>query len=122
MHRVQPFLSLAAITKASMSDPAIPYEIGLIEDLADPEEAMAYLTAALEDGDQASIRLALTHAIEAQEIGQDDDDWRFSPEGWTRFRALMAQAKESIKAGRTLSSDEFWMQARTRYKDMILTP
>lgn len=81
MHRVQPFLSLAAITKASMSDPAIPYEIGLIEDLADPEEAMAYLTAALEDRNQALIRLALSHVIQAQEIGQDDDDWRFSPEG-----------------------------------------
>ena len=35
-----------------MSDAAVPYEIGLLEDLADPEEAAAYLNAALEDGDQ----------------------------------------------------------------------
>ncbi len=44
---------------------------------------------------------------------------RFSPEAWARFRALIAQAEETVKAGRTLSSDEFWMQARARYKDMI---
>lgn len=31
-----------------------------------------------------------------------------------RFQALMAQAEESIKAGRTLSSDEFWRQAYAR--------
>lgn len=31
-----------------------------------------------------------------------------------RFQALMAQAEESIKAGKTLSSDEFWRQAYTR--------
>jgi hypothetical protein len=44
------------------------------------------------------MRLALRNAIEAQEIGQDDDDlWR-SPEGWTRLQALMAQAEESIRA------------------------
>ncbi len=33
-----------------MSDAAVPYEIGLYEDLADPDEAAAYLNAALEDG------------------------------------------------------------------------
>lgn len=31
-----------------------------------------------------------------------------------RFQALMAQAEESIKAGRTLSSGEFWRQAYAR--------
>jgi hypothetical protein len=31
-----------------------------------------------------------------------------------RFQAIMAQAEESIKAGKTLSSDEFWRQAYTR--------
>lgn len=31
-----------------------------------------------------------------------------------RFQALMAQAEESIKAGKTLSSDEFWRQAYAR--------
>ncbi len=34
---------------------AVPYEVGFLEDLSDPEEAMAYLEAALEDGDQEVI-------------------------------------------------------------------
>jgi len=95
-----------------MSNAAVPYQTGLLEDLADPDEAMAYLDAALEDGDQKVIQLAIQDVIEAKEIGQDDDDQRFSKEGWARFRALMAQAEESIKAGRTLPSDKFWTQAR----------
>ena len=97
-----------------MNDAAVPYEPGLLEDLADPDEAMAYLEAALEDGDRAVIQLALQDVVAAQERRQDDDDLRFSPEGWARFQALMAQAEESIKAGKTLSSDEFWRQAYAR--------
>jgi hypothetical protein len=31
-----------------------------------------------------------------------------------RFQALMAQAEESIKAGKTLLSDDFWRQACAR--------
>jgi hypothetical protein len=31
-----------------------------------------------------------------------------------RLEALMVQAEESIKAGKTLSSDEFWAQVRER--------
>lgn len=31
-----------------------------------------------------------------------------------RLQALMAQAEESIRAGKTLSSDEFWRQAYAR--------
>lgn len=81
-----------------MSNAAVPYQTGLLEDLADPDEAMAYLTVALQDGDKALIRLALSHVIEAQEIGQDDDDIRLGPEGRTRIQALMAQAEESIRA------------------------
>jgi len=54
-----------------MNEVAIPYEVGLLEDLADPEEAKAYLEAALEDSDQAIVQLALRHVIEAQEAGDD---------------------------------------------------
>jgi prevent-host-death family protein len=46
---------------------------------------------------------------------QDNDDLeRLLLARNPRFQALMAQAEESIKAGRTLSSDEFWRQAYTR--------
>ena len=84
-----------------MNDAAVPYELGLLEDLTDPDEAMAYLEAALGDGDRAVIQLALQDVVIAQERRQDDNDLRFSWEGWARFQALMAQAEESIKAGRT---------------------
>ena len=100
-----------------MNDAAVPYEIGLLEDLADPEEAAAYLDAALEDGDQEVIWLALQDVIEAHQTSRDDDDLRFSPEGWARFQALMAQADESVKAGKTLSWDEFWAWVRERYAE-----
>jgi len=36
-----------------------------------------------------------------------------------RFQAIMAQAEESIKAGRTLSSDEFWRQAYQRAETRV---
>lgn len=42
--------------------------------------------------------MMLPGVVEAQEIGQYDDDLRFSPERCERFQALMAQAEESIKA------------------------
>ncbi len=53
-----------------MSDAALPYEIGLYEDLADPDEAAAYLNAALGDGDQEVFLLALRHVTEARGISQ----------------------------------------------------
>ncbi len=48
-----------------MSEAAVPYIDGLLEDLADPEEAAAYLNAAIEDGDQQVFLLALRHVAEA---------------------------------------------------------
>lgn len=84
-----------------MNDAAVPYRIGLLEDLGDPVEAAAYLDAALEDGDQEVIQLALRHVVEAQQSGLDDDDLRFGAEEWLRCETLMAQAGESIKAGKT---------------------
>ncbi len=53
-----------------MNDSIAPYEIGLYEDLTDPDEAAAYLNAALEDGDQEVFLLALRHVAEARGISQ----------------------------------------------------
>ena len=53
-----------------MSDGAVPYEVGLLEDLADPEEAAAYLNAALKDGDQEVFLLALRHITAAGGMSQ----------------------------------------------------
>ena len=41
------------------------YQVSLIERLADPIEAAAYLDAALEDGDRAVFLLAIRNVIEA---------------------------------------------------------
>jgi len=46
---------------------------------------------------------------------QDNDDLeRLLLARNPRFQALVAQAEESIKAGKTLSSDEFWRHAYAR--------
>lgn len=49
-----------------MVAPSLPYEDWLIERLKDPQEAAAYLEAAIEDGDQGVLMLALRHIAQAQ--------------------------------------------------------
>lgn len=46
--------------------PSLPYEDWLIESLKDRKEAAAYLKAAIEDGDQAVLTLALLYVAKAQ--------------------------------------------------------
>jgi probable addiction module antidote protein len=53
-----------------MSEPAIDYRLGLLEDLADPEFAIKYLNAALEDEDQRVFLLALRDLAEARGMSQ----------------------------------------------------
>ena len=45
---------------------SVPHEPWLIERLKDPEEAAAYLEAAIEDGDQGVLMLALRHIAQAR--------------------------------------------------------
>ncbi len=47
--------------------PSVPHEPWLIERLKDPEEAAAYLEAAIDDGDQGVLMLALRHIAQARE-------------------------------------------------------
>lgn len=46
--------------------PSLSYEDSLIESLKDRKQAAAYLEAAIEDGDQAVLMLALRHVAQAQ--------------------------------------------------------
>ena len=46
--------------------PSAPYHDWLIKTLKDPKEAAAYLEAAIEDGDQAVLMLALRHVAQAK--------------------------------------------------------
>jgi probable addiction module antidote protein len=49
-----------------MSQVSVSYVDGLLERLKDPEDALAYLNAALEDGDQEVFLLALRDVAEAR--------------------------------------------------------
>ncbi len=49
-----------------MNKPTTPYQEGLQAALTDPEEAAAYLNAALEENDQAIFLLALRDITEAR--------------------------------------------------------
>jgi len=53
-----------------MSELTAKYVDGLYEDLRDPTEAAAYLNAAVEDGDQYVLLLALRDVAEARGIAQ----------------------------------------------------
>ncbi len=48
-----------------MNQPDVDYLEGLKEDLADPEEVVAYLNAAIEDGSQEVFLMALRDVTEA---------------------------------------------------------
>src|SRR5262245_40013511 len=52
--------------ESEMSKLTKDYRESLLEALQDPEEAAAYLTAALEEGDPAVFLLALRHVAEAK--------------------------------------------------------
>lgn len=49
-----------------MVPPSLPYEPWLVEQLKNPADAAAYLEAAIEDGDQAVIMIALRDIAKAQ--------------------------------------------------------
>jgi probable addiction module antidote protein len=53
-----------------MSEPFVDYKIGLLEDLQDPNEALAYLNAALEDEDPRVFLLALRDVAEAKGMSE----------------------------------------------------
>jgi len=51
-----------------MSDQTAKYVDGLYEDLRDPAEAVAYLSAAIEDDDPQIFRLALRDVADAWKV------------------------------------------------------
>jgi probable addiction module antidote protein len=53
-----------------MTKTSTPYELGLAEALADPEEAAAYLNAAMEEGSQEGFLLALRDVANARGLSQ----------------------------------------------------
>lgn len=53
-----------------MSELTVKYEDGLYADLRDPAEAAAYLSAAVEDGDQQLFMMALRDVVNARGIAE----------------------------------------------------
>src|SRR5258706_4873585 len=67
VRKVIPRIAKRAPRKGSrVAAPSLPYEDWLIEQLKDPGEAAAYLETVIEEGDQASIMLALRQVARAQ--------------------------------------------------------
>jgi len=56
--------------KAAAAKASVSYLEGLREDLQDPEEAAAYLDAAMEEGSQEAFLLALRDVAEARGLSQ----------------------------------------------------
>jgi len=77
-----------------MSEVTARYIDGLLEDLVDPEEAAAYLNAALEDGDQQIFLLALRHVTEARGMSQVARDARLNRE--SLYRMLSAAGNPQL--------------------------
>jgi len=56
----------SAARRKKGAEPSLPYEDWLIGQLKDPEEAAGYLEAAIEQGDQKALMIALRHVAMAQ--------------------------------------------------------
>lgn len=71
-----------------MSVPAVDYKIGLLKRLADPDYAVGYLNAALEDEDQRVFLLALRDVAEARGLSQVARDAQLNRENLYRMLSL----------------------------------
>jgi probable addiction module antidote protein len=54
------------VRRAKTFPPSVPYEPHLIEQLRDPAEAAAYLEAAIDEGHEGALMVALRHVAQAQ--------------------------------------------------------
>jgi probable addiction module antidote protein len=71
-----------------MSEPAVDYKIGLLERLTDPEYAIGYLNATLEDEDQRAFLLALRDVAESRGLSQVARDAGLNRENLYRILSL----------------------------------
>src|SRR3990167_6679834 len=70
--------------------PSVPHEPWLIERLKDPEESAAYLEAAIEDGDQGVLMLALRHIARKSKLTREATYRMLSKSGNPELRSLTA--------------------------------
>ncbi len=77
-----------------MNQVTASYYEGLLESLQDPEEATAYLNAALEDGDQEVFLLALRDVAEARGLSRVAQDAQLNRENL--YRMLSRQGNPQL--------------------------
>lgn len=80
--------------KVTMIEITASYYEGLLDSLKDPEEATAYLNAALEDGDQEVFLLALRDVAEARGISKLAQDAQLNRENV--YRMLSKQGNPQL--------------------------
>lgn len=83
-----------------MKKAAVSYVEGLLESLEDPEEAAAYLDAALEDGDPEVFLLALRDVAEARGMSQVAQEAALNRENL--YRMLSKQGNPQLSSLRAL--------------------
>lgn len=76
----------------------IDYETELLESLKDPDEAIAYLNAALEDGDLKVFLLALQDVIKAGPLGITGTAQRAKLERTHLYRMLSEEGNPELKS------------------------
>jgi probable addiction module antidote protein len=79
-----------------MKGTSVPYETGLAEDLCDPEEVVAYLNAAIEDGSQELFLLALRDVAVARGISSVANQTKLNRENV--YRILSAQGNPQLSS------------------------
>lgn len=79
-----------------MNPATVKYVDGLKESLKDPEEAAAYLDAALEDGDQEVFLLALRDVAEARGLSAVAQDAQLNRENL--YRMLSRQGNPQLSS------------------------
>ena len=83
-----------------MTKPSVNYEEGLKKALADPQEAAAYLNAALEDGSQDVFLLALRDVAEAKGITELARETTLNRENM--YRILSARGNPQLSSLKAL--------------------
>ena len=71
-----------------MSEPAVDYKIGLLKRLTDPDYAVGYLNAALEDEEQQVFLLALRDVAESRGLSQVARDAQLNRENLYRMLSM----------------------------------
>jgi len=76
----------------------VDYEKDLLESLKDPEEAIAYLNAAMEDGDLGVFLLALQDVIKAGPLGITGTAKKAKLERTHLYRMLSEEGNPELKS------------------------